>query len=554
MRTITTRSLLLLTLLLPFGLQAAFPDVSTSSPYYEGIEHLQSEGVVEGNPDGNYAPNDSITRAAFVKIVIGAEYGADEIAACDVSALQFSDVTESAWYAPYVCIASNKKIVQGYDDGTFKPGNNINVAEAAKIIVAQHTGPMAGSPWYRPYVEHLSTVNALPVQIASLNGKLNRGQMAEVLFRLKTNTTEKPSTTYEKLMMNDNPSMTDTSSNANQSDITPLATFAGGCFWCMEPPYQENPNVEDAVVGYAGGSAETANYSQVGRGQTEHREAVQVTFDPAKISYEELVEIFWQQIDPTDAGGQFADRGFHYTTAIYYHDDMQKQIAEASKKALADSGKFDDPIVTEILPYSTFFPAEEYHQEYYKKSSEHYERYKKGSGRAGFIEENWAKVAALEAADAELAGSYQLSEAEIEARRKELDALSYKVIAKEGTEPPFENDYWDNKEPGIYVDKISGEPLYASVHKFDSGTGWPSFWRTIDDMFVTEHSDWKLFYRRTEVRSRFADSHLGHIFNDGPDEHGGIRHCINSAALRFVHKDDMAAEGYGQYLKLFGEE
>jgi peptide methionine sulfoxide reductase msrA/msrB len=329
------------------------------------------------------------------------------------------------------------------------------------------------------------------------------------------------------------------------------ATFAGGCFWCIEAPYQEHAGVLDAISGYSGGTEETAEYSKVARGETGHRETVQVTYDPSKVSYEELVEIFWRQIDPTDAGGQFADRGFQYTTAIFFHNDDQKRIAEASKKALEESGKFREPIATEILPYSTFFPAEEYHQDYYKKSSEHYAKYKKGSGRSGFIQENWARTAALEYADAEKSSPYKISAEKREELRSALDDLSYKVIAKEGTERPFANDYWDNKEAGIYVDKISGEPLYASVHKFVSGTGWPSFWRAIDDAFLVEKKDKKLFTTRTELRSTYGDSHLGHLFADGPKDKTGLRHCINSAALRFIPKGQMFAEGYKQYLYLF---
>lgn len=331
------------------------------------------------------------------------------------------------------------------------------------------------------------------------------------------------------------------------------ATFAGGCFWCIDAPYQEHEGVLDAIAGYSGGTQETAEYSKVARGETEHRETVQVTYDPTKVSYEELVDIFWRQIDPTDAGGQFADRGFQYTTAIFYHNEEQRRVAEAAKKVLEESGKFSEPIVTEILPYTNFFKAEEYHQDYYKKSSEHYAQYKKGSGREGFIEENWARTAALEYADAEKSTPYKISDEKREELRSALDDLSYKVIAKEGTEPPFENEYWDNKEAGIYVDKISGEPLYASVHKFVSGTGWPSFWRAIDDAFLVEKTDKKLFVTRTELRSTYGDSHLGHLFADGPKDKTGLRHCINSAALRFVPKNQMSAEGYEQYLYLFEE-
>lgn len=167
------------------------------------------------------------------------------------------------------------------------------------------------------------------------------------------------------------------------------ATFAGGCFWCMEPAFEAMEGVEEAVSGYAGGSEEDAHYYDVASGKTDHREAVRVYYDAEKVKYEDLLETYWRQIDPTDDGGQFADRGEHYRTAIYYHDEKQRVAAEDAKEKLELSGKFEDPIVTEVLPVSTFFPAEEEHQDYYKKSAERYKNYKKGSGRADFIEGNW---------------------------------------------------------------------------------------------------------------------------------------------------------------------
>ena len=195
---------------------------------------------------------------------------------------------------------------------------------------------------------------------------------------------------------------TSTTDNSNMVealsyDGASVATLAGGCFWCIEAPFHSLPGVIDVISGYAGGTAEDAVYKRVAYGQTDHREAVQVFFDPEQVTYQEVLDLFWRQIDPTDAGGQFADRGFQYTTAIFAHDDKQRQIAESSRNVLSDSGKFTEPIVTEVLPFTTFFPAEEYHQDYYKKAKAHYERYKKASGRSDFIEENWAKEAALQA-------------------------------------------------------------------------------------------------------------------------------------------------------------
>lgn len=340
-------------------------------------------------------------------------------------------------------------------------------------------------------------------------------------------------------------------------------TLAGGCFWCTEAFFQEAPGVVDAISGYAGGTADTATYIQVSTGKTSHREAVQVTYDPARISLGEILDIYWSHIDPTDAKGQFADQGFQYTTAIFYHNEAQKVAAEASKQALAQKAVFADPIATSILPYTTFFPAEEYHQDYYKKSTEHYERYKKASGRSEFIDDNWAKEAAIEFLKSEPTASETIAPAaatspyiprvftaaELEAGLKDLSPDAYKVVAEEGTEPPFKNAYFDNKAAGIYVDVVTGRPLFSSTHKYDSGTGWPSFYQPLPEANLTLKTDTFLGFERTEVRSEAG--HLGHVFNDGPTEHGGKRYCMNSLALRFIPKEEMAAAGYSAYLNLF---
>lgn len=319
------------------------------------------------------------------------------------------------------------------------------------------------------------------------------------------------------------------------------AYFAGGCFWCMEGIFESQEGVAAAISWYIGGTQESANYKQVSNGGSRHREAVKVEYDPDTISYEKLVELYWTQIDPTDAGWQFADRGFHYTTAIYYSNDQEKNIAETSKKALEDSGKFDNKIATEILVKVDFYPAESYHQDYYKKSSLRYNLYKKWSGRADFIDENWKDRIA------------QLNEQTYsdEALKKRLTPLQYHVTQEEGTERAFQNEYWDNKEEGIYVDIIDGTPLYSSLDKFDSGTGWPSFTKAISEDVIDTHTDTRFFMTRTEARSASSDAHLGHIFPDAPQELGGIRHCINSAALRFVAVEDLEEEWYEKYLELF---
>ena len=385
---------------------------------------------------------------------------------------------------------------------------------------------------------------------------------------------------------NEHPSVDD----AFDSAPTRTLYLAGGCFWGLEAYLKRLPGVRGTVVGYANGSTENPSYHDVCRWNTGHAETVAVTYDPRILPTDVLLDAFFEAIDPTTLDRQGNDRGTQYRTGVYWTDEADLPAIEAS--FLRQQAHYEDPIVTEVEPLDGFYPAEEYHQAYLDKNPGGYchinvraadafaKRMGLEEGRPcvqvdGLCEPSAPReesaASAVEREDIPTpsvskraerpqrdaadgpdvdalireAGYAAPSDDEL---RRALTADQYRVTRMNATEPPFRNAYDRTFDPGIYVDVTSGEPLFLSSDKFDAGCGWPAFSRPIAPEVVTEHLDRSLGTYRTEVRSRAGDAHLGHVFTDGPAEAGGLRYCINSAALRFVPYSRMDAEGYG-YLK-----
>ncbi|WP_342564532.1 peptide-methionine (S)-S-oxide reductase MsrA [Paenibacillus sp. FSL R7-0345] len=311
-----------------------------------------------------------------------------------------------------------------------------------------------------------------------------------------------------------------------------LATFAGGCFWCMVKPFDELPGIVSVVSGYTGGHTENPTYTEVGTETTGHIEAVQITFDPGLFPYRRLLDLYWQLIDPTDRGGQFMDRGHSYKTAIFVHSAEQQAEAEASKAALQAEKRFKGPVVTEILPAAAFYPAEAEHQDYYKSHPLDYKLYLKGSGRDDFLQRHWQR------------------HKDEDQLRSRLTALQYEVVRNKGTEPAYDNAYWDEHRDGIYTDVLNGDPLFSSLDKFDSGTGWPSFTAPLEPGLIRREADLSGGTARTVLRSRLSGAYLGQLLYDGP-EPSKLHYRVNSAALRLVPLQELAVNGLERYKTLF---
>lgn len=323
--------------------------------------------------------------------------------------------------------------------------------------------------------------------------------------------------------------------------------LAGGCFWGVEQYVKFIPGVVETEVGYANSLITKPSYEQVCTGKTGAAETVKVTYDPSITSLTHILEQYFLIINPTSFNQQGNDRGTQYRTGVYYSDPADRAIIMRAMAKL--QSKYSKSLLIEVQPLSNFYPAEAYHQDYLENTPGGYchvpiELFAKAK-KAYASKESIERDNRLRASEKKRLGE------SAQQLRSRLTPLQYDVTQNEATEAPFSNTYDQHFEKGIYVDIVSGEPLFTSLDKYDSGCGWPAFTKPIQKSSVKEKDDHRLGYVRREVRSASANSHLGHVFNDGPKDKGGLRYCINSAAIRFIPYEDMEKEGYGDYLYLF---
>lgn len=322
----------------------------------------------------------------------------------------------------------------------------------------------------------------------------------------------------------------------NEGDLQTIY-LAGGCFWGVDEYFDRIDGVIEVVSGYANGTTENPSYEDVIYANTGHAETVSVTFDPEEIDLTDILLYYFKVVDPISLNRQGNDVGTQYRTGIYYEDENQVETIE--KVIAVEQKDYDQEIVVEVVPLEHFFEAEEYHQDYLKKNPR------------GYCTINLKEAETGVERDDSLGDSELYAKPSDKELKESLSPEAYSVTQENATDQAFTHEYDQLDEKGIYVDVVSGEPLFSSEDKYDAGSGWPSFTNPIKEDFLKEAKDPSLGTKRVEVRSKMADSHLGHVFNDGPRESGGLRYCMNGSALRFVPFEDLEEEGYGDLLEIF---
>ena len=329
---------------------------------------------------------------------------------------------------------------------------------------------------------------------------------------------------------------TDMEKKTNSATSLREIYFAGGCFWGVEEYFSRIPGVHDVTVGYANGAKDDPSYEEVCSGKTGYAETVHIRYDPQVVGLRTLAEQFFKIINPVSVNRQGNDVGSQYRTGMYYVNDDDRKILAAVMDQVQKT--YDRPLAVELLPLQNYYLAEDYHQDYLKKNP------------GGYCHISFASLKDIRSEKNVLIDPSRYAKPSDAELKKTLTPEEYNVTQNAGTERPFSGKFWDHKEPGIYVDAATGEPLFSSADKFDSGCGWPSFSKPIDPAVIAEHEDTSHGMTRIEVKSRVGNSHLGHVFDDGPKDKGGLRYCINSAAIRFVPYEEMDRQNYGELKSL----